>query len=65
MVERKACSVLEASTLGRWWTNVSKTILPIQAKLESLKEKAWGKVRENHFVQEKQVSRLSVICGMT
>lgn len=54
--ERKAGFIQEADNQRRGWTVVSKTIFSIQANLESLKSKTWGKGR-GCYMQEKQVPR--------
>lgn len=47
--ERKDLFTQRASSLGRWWTNVSKVIFPVLGKLETLKGKTWGKGRGLHL----------------
>lgn len=59
MVGKKRLLLQEVGNLGRWWwINVSKTIFPIQAKLDSFKGEGMEK-REGQGcnLQEKQVPR--------
>ena len=37
MVEKKGYFIQEAGSLRRWWTNLSKTVVPTETKLEGLK----------------------------
>lgn len=44
-VGKGSCFIEAAGNLGRWWTNISKTIFPIQVKLESWRGLREGKDR--------------------
>lgn len=57
---RRSCLIQEASNLERWWTNASKSILPIPRKLEGFKGE---KVKGGGCNVQKKVPRQLVIFG--
>lgn len=48
-VKRKVCFIQEASSLGRWWTNVQRTSLKLQTKQRVLKV---GGMEEGGYIPE-------------
>ena len=56
MVGKEGGFIQETSDPGRWWTNLPKTIFPLQAKPEGFKGENRGE-GEKAYVQEKLVPR--------